>query len=249
LIWLISFRGSAPIHHTLLAGHTTTGVTVQTLHPKKFDHGLILSQTPAPGLEIPNPESCTVPDLENFLAQKGAQMLVETIEKGLFVPPVSVSSIEQIGEASHAPKITPEDRHIDWTNWTLTEIKRRNRVIGPLWSKALCSSNPADGPLKFQRKRVIFTDTEEVDPPKGCDSFSVLPGLPFTNASHPVEPKKTRQLYVFTVDGKVLRINRMKVEGEQDAEGLRAAIKARMFGDRAFHYEGRDLTPFRNPLV
>ncbi|KAJ5550624.1 hypothetical protein N7535_001431 [Penicillium sp. DV-2018c] len=244
---LPAFRGAAPIHHTLLAGLTTTGVTVQTLHPKKFDQGVILAQTPAPGVEIPKPQSCTVPELESFLAQKGGQMLVETIDKGLFVSPVS--GIEQRGKATYAPKITPEDRHIDWTSWTLTEIKRRNRVIGPLWSKALCSSNAADGPLRFQQKRVIFTETEEVDPPKGCDSFSVLPGLPFTNASHPVEPKKTRQLYVFTADGKVLRINRMKVEGEQDAEGLRAAIKARMFGDRAFHYGGRDLTPFRNPLV
>lgn len=176
-------------------------------------------------------------------------MLVDTIEKGLFVPPVSIAAVEQAGELTHASKITPEDRHIDWANWTLTEISRRDRVIGPLWSKALCSTNPADGPLKFQYKRIIFTDTEEVDPPRGCNAFSILPGLPFTNASHPVEPKKSRQLYVFTADGKVLRINRMKVEGEQDAEGPRAAIKARMFADQAFQYEGRDLTPFRNSLV
>jgi methionyl-tRNA formyltransferase len=46
-----------------------------------------------------------------------------------------------------------------------------------------------------------------------------------------------------------MRINRMKVEGEQDAEGLRAAIKARMFGDQAFHYDGAEFTPFRNSLV
>ncbi|KAJ5468607.1 hypothetical protein N7475_006359 [Penicillium sp. IBT 31633x] len=246
---LPAFRGPAPLHHTLLAGRTTTGVTVQTLHPKKFDHGLILSQTPAPGFEIPNPESCTVRELVDFIAPKGAQMLVDTIEKGLFVPPVSIAAVEQAGELTHASKITPEDRHIDWANWTLTEISRRDRVIGPLWSKALCSTNPADGPLKFQYKRIIFTDTEEVDPPRGCNAFSILPGLPFTNASHPVEPKKSRQLYVFTADGKVLRINRMKVEGEQDAEGPRAAIKARMFADQAFQYEGRDLTPFRNSLV
>jgi methionyl-tRNA formyltransferase len=246
---LISFRGPAPLHHTLLAGQTTTGVTVQTLHSKHFDHGAIISQTPAPGFDIPNPESCTVPELVDFVAPKGAQMLVESIEKGLYVPPIETVGTEHTGELKHAPKIKPEDRHIHWADWTLADINRRNRVIGPLWSKALCASNPVDGPLSFQQKRVIFTDIEEVDPPKGCDSFSILPGLPFTNAPHPVEPKKSRQLYVFTADGKVLRINRMKVEGEQDAEGLRAAIKARMFGDRAFQYEGLELTPFRNSLV
>ncbi|KAF4761091.1 hypothetical protein HAV15_007059 [Penicillium sp. str.  len=227
---LPNFRGPAPLHHALLAGETTTGVTVQTLHSKHFDHGVILSQTPAPGFEIPNPESCTVPELVDFVAPKGAEMLVESIEKRLFVPPIENAGAEQTGKLKHAPKITPQDRHINWANWTLAEINRH-------------------GPLSFQQKRVILTDTEEVDPPEGCDSFSILPGLPFTNASHPVEPKKSRQLYVFTADGKVLRINRMKVEGEQDAEGLRAAIKARMFGDRAFQYEGRELTPFRNPLV
>lgn len=36
----------------------------------------------------------------------------------------------------------------------------------------------------------------------------------------------------------------MKVEGEQDAEGLRAAIKARMFGDRTFISGGWSLFPF-----
>lgn len=246
---MISFRGAAPLHHTLIAGETTTGVTVQTLHPKHFDHGVILSQTPAPGFDIPNPDFCTVPELVDFVAPKGAQMLVESIEKGLFVPPIADALAEKSGDLKHAPKITPEDRHINWANWTLADINRRNRVIGPLWSKALCASNPADGPLSFQQKRVILTNIEEVDPPKGSDSFSILPGLPFTNAPHPVEPRKSRQLYVFTADGKVLRINRMKVEGEQDAEGLRAAIKARMFGDRAFQYEGRELTPFRNSLV
>ncbi|KAI2677890.1 hypothetical protein CBS147317_5511 [Penicillium roqueforti] len=246
---LPNFRGAAPLHHTLIAGETTTGVTVQTLHPKHFDHGVILSQTPAPGFDIPNPDFCTVPELVDFVAPKGAQMLVESIEKGLFVPPIADALAEKSGDLKHAPKITPEDRHINWANWTLADINRRNRVIGPLWSKALCASNPADGPLSFQQKRVILTNIEEVDPPKGSDSFSILPGLPFTNAPHPVEPRKSRQLYVFTADGKVLRINRMKVEGEQDAEGLRAAIKARMFGDRAFQYEGRELTPFRNSLV
>jgi methionyl-tRNA formyltransferase len=61
-------------------------------------------------------------------------------------------------------------------------------------------------------------------------------------------PKKGRELYVFTKDGKALRINRMKVQAEADAEGLRAAIKARMFGDQSFQSEGMVFTPFRNPL-
>ncbi|KAJ5818372.1 methionyl-tRNA formyltransferase family protein [Penicillium riverlandense] len=250
---LPDFRGPAPLHHTLLAGRNKTGVSLQTLHLKHFDHGTILSQTPAPGFDVPNPESCTVPELIDVVAPKGAQLLVDGIKEGLFVPPV-VDAGWRAAQGSHdlihAAKIKPEDRHIDWTNWSLVNINRRSRVLGPLWSKALVTSHPSDNTQpSFQQKRVILTEMEEVDPPKGCGSFSLVPGLPFVGGGHPVEPRKGKALYVFTSDGKVMRINRMKVEGEQDAEGLRAAIKARMFGDRTFLSEGMEFVPFRNPLV
>lgn len=250
--WLTSFRGPAPLHHTLLAGETTTGVTVQTLHHESFDHGVILSQTPAPGFDIPNPNSCTVPELLNLVAPKGAQMLVESIDKGLYVPPikdVGQCSTKDTSELIHASKIIPEDRHINWAEWSSANIARRNRVIGPLWSKALCATNAENAPLAFQQKRVIFTEIEEVDLPDNCESFSILPGLPFTNSYLPDEPGVKRHLYVFTADGKVLRINRMKVEGEKDSNALAAAHKARMFDDKGFQYGDWILTPFRNPFV
>ncbi|KAJ5123358.1 hypothetical protein N7448_009455 [Penicillium atrosanguineum] len=249
---LPDFRGPAPLHHTLLAGEKSTGVTLQTLHHKTFDHGTILAQTPPPGIDIPNPDFCTVPELLNFVAPKGAQLLVDGIKDGLFVPPVKEvgwRTKETTENLTHASKIKPEDLHIDWANWTMLEINRRNRVLGPLWSKALVASNPSDGPLTFQQKRVILTEIEEVEPPKGCDTLAVVPGLPFVNVPCPVEPKKGRALHAFTRDGRVLRINKMKVEGEAVADGLRAAIKARMFGDRSFQSESVEFTTFRNPLV
>ncbi|KAJ5157477.1 uncharacterized protein N7482_008577 [Penicillium canariense] len=249
---LPDFRGPAPLHHTLLAGRTKTGVTLQTLHHKDFDHGTILSQTPAPGFDIPNSEFCTVPELTSLVSVKGAELLFDGIQNGLFVPPVKEAgwlSADNNKNLIHAAKIKPEDRHVDWANWTLVDFNRRYRVLGNLWSKALVASNSADGALPFQQKRVILTDVEEVDPPIGSDIFAIVPGLPFANAPHPVEPKKNRALYVLTKDGKALRINQMKVEGEPAAEGLRAAIKARMFGDRSFQSVGTEFTPFRNPLA
>jgi methionyl-tRNA formyltransferase len=249
---MFSFRGPAPLHHTLLAGRTKTGVTLQTLHHKSFDHGTILAQSPAPGFDIPNPESCTVPELTSLVSGKGAQLLFDGIQNGLFVPPLQDAgclSEKDTQNLIHAAKIQPEDRHVDWANWDLVNFNRRNRVLGNLWSKALVASKPGDGPISFQRKRVILTDVEEVDPPKGSETFAIVPGLPFTNATHPVEPKKNRTLYVFTKDGKALRINHLKVEGEPVAEGLRAAIKARMFGDRSIQSGGAEFTPFRNPLA
>ncbi|CAI7574790.1 unnamed protein product [Penicillium manginii] len=249
---LPDFRGPAPLHHTLLAGRSLTGITLQTLHHKNFDHGVILSQTPKPGLEIPNPDTCTVSELQNLVAPKGAQMLVDGINDGLFVPPMKAAGwvpTEGNEPLIHAGKIQQEDRHVDWATWTMQDITRRSRVIGPLWSRALVPINIGAATPAFYQKRAILTQVEEVEPPKGCDSFALVPGLPFANASHPVGPKKGRALYVFTHDGKVLRIDQMKVEGEAVAEGLRAAIKARMFGDRSFISGGAEFTPFRNPLV
>ncbi|PYH99172.1 methionyl-tRNA formyltransferase family protein [Aspergillus ellipticus CBS 707.79] len=247
---LPDFRGPAPLHHTLLAGRTTTGVSLQTLHLKHFDHGTVLAQTPLPGFDIPSPTTCSVPDLLNLVSPKGAEILVEGIRQGLFVPPVEDAGWRASeGEVLiHAAKIKPEDRHIDWTNWSFSEINRRNRVLGPLWSKSLvASSTPGESPT-FQQRRVIFTSFEEVPLLKGCDKFSLVPGLPFVNSTHPVEPRKGKDVYVFTRDGKLIKINEMKVEGERNANALRAALKARMIGDRTLYSADEGYTPFYNPL-
>ncbi|PWY62562.1 methionyl-tRNA formyltransferase family protein [Aspergillus eucalypticola CBS 122712] len=249
---LPDFRGPAPLHHTLLAGKTKTGVTLQTLDLKHFDHGTILAQTPAPGFDIPNPDACTVPNLLNLVCPKGADILVKGIREGLFVPPVEDAgwrASEGDGPLVHAAKIKPEDRHIDWQNWSSLDISRRNRVLGPLWSKALVANNTSSEKPSFQHRRVIFTDFEEVTPLKGCDKFSVVPGLPFVDGTHPIDSTKGKSVYVFTRDGKLIKVHQMKVEGEPNADALRAALKARMVGDRTFYSGEVGYTPFYNPLV
>ncbi|EAL88547.2 methionyl-tRNA formyltransferase family protein, putative [Aspergillus fumigatus A1163] len=248
---LPDFRGPAPLHHTLLAGRTKTGVTLQTLHVKHFDHGVILQQTPAPGFEIPNPDTCTVPELLNIVAPKGAEILLDGIRKGLFVPPIEDAGwrASQGDEPLiHAAKIKPEDRHIDWVNWTWKDISRRNRVLGPLWNKTLAVSDPTSGNPLFRQRRVILSEMEEVDTIKGCEAFSLIPGLPFVDSAHPIDRQQGKGLYVFTRDGKLIQIYQMKVEGEQNADGVRAALKARMLSDRTFHSGAADFTPFHNPL-
>ncbi|KKK14528.1 methionyl-tRNA formyltransferase family protein [Aspergillus rambellii] len=249
---LPDFRGPAPLHHTLLAGRTTTGVTLQTLHLQHFDHGTILAQTPPPGFEIPNSDSCTVPQLLDLVSPKGAEILVEGIRNGLFVPPIEDAgwySSEGQGELIHAAKIKPEDRHIDWANWTWTDISRRIRVLGPLWSKSLVATETSGKVPSFQQRRVIFTELEEVNPPlKGSESFALVPGLPFLEGDHSSKPDSGNGVYVFTRDGKLVRIHQMKVEGEPNADALRAAFKARMVGSRTFSSNYGVFTPFHNPL-
>ncbi|KAL4944235.1 hypothetical protein BDV06DRAFT_112925 [Aspergillus oleicola] len=246
---LPDFRGPAPLHHTLLAGRTKTGVTLQTLHLQHFDHGAILAQTPSPGFDIPNPDTCTVPELLDIVSPKGADILVEGIRQGLFVPPVKDAGWYPAKEEDliHAVKIKPEDRHIDWASWTWADISRRHRVLGPLWSKSLVFDEPSGSIPTFQQKRVILTEFEEVQPMKGSDAFALVPGLPFIDGEHTVKADSGMGVYVFTKDRKLIRIYQMKVEGQPNADALRAALKARMVGSRTFSHDV-PFAPFHNPL-
>lgn len=224
---------------------------MQTLHLKHFDHGTILAQTPLPGFDIPNPDSCTVQELLDVVAPKGAEILVEGIQKGLFVPPlqdVGWRPSADDGTLIHAAKIMPEDRHIDWTKWTLHDIQRRHHVLGPLWSKSLVASGTYGGKPNFQHLRVIFSEFEEVALLKGCDQFSVVPGLPFIDGALPIKLDEGNGVYVFTRDHKLVRIHQMKVEGGLTTDALRAARKARMIGERTFYSGDIGYTPFYNPL-
>ncbi|KAL2857772.1 formyl transferase [Aspergillus pseudoustus] len=248
---LPDFRGPAPLHYTLLAGKTTTGVTLQTLHLQHFDHGAIVAQTPPPGFQIPNPDSCTVPQLLDLVSPKGAELLVECIRKGSFVPPIEHTgwySPDDKQSLTHAAKIKTEDRHIDWANWTYKDISRRHRVLGPLWSKSLVITDTS-GPVPiFQQKRVIFTEFEEVKPLNGSEAFALVPGLPFIDEEHTVRPDSRKGVYVYTRDGKLIKVNQMKVEAQQNSPALRAAFKARMIGSRTFSSHNASFAPFHNPL-
>ncbi|KAF2840836.1 putative methionyl-tRNA formyltransferase, partial [Patellaria atrata CBS 101060] len=134
---LPDLRGAAPIHHALLRGDRKFGISVQTLHPKRFDHGVILAQTPYPGFDVTGSENFSAAELEANLAPIGGDMLVQTLRESLFVPPLQDLGWFQ-GDSSgveftHAPKITSGDKQVDWTTWSAEKILRYLRVLGSLW--------------------------------------------------------------------------------------------------------------------
>ncbi|KAH0544675.1 hypothetical protein FGG08_001180 [Glutinoglossum americanum] len=217
---LPDFRGPAPLHHTLLANRSKTGITLQSLHPTSFDDGIILAQTPYPGFDIPNLETTTVQELQSFLAPKGAEMLVQGLRDRVFVPPLSdvgwwsnAQLNGQVPETRYAPKITSGDRHIDWSSFTASQILRRQRILGPLWTMATSLSG---------RKRVIMTlATRPV-----LENASVgETGLPFLWLSSGMEMPF---LVVRTKDRQLLRIVRMTVEGERSEDAVKAAMGAKL---------------------
>jgi methionyl-tRNA formyltransferase len=230
-------------------GKTTTGVTLQTMHHQHFDHGVILQQTPPPGLEIPDPDSCTVPQLLDVVTPKGADVLLDGVRQGLFVPPLENRGFSDLplGDAPHAAKITPEDRHISWQEWPWQTINRRNRVVGPLWGKAyLTDSRP--GLTSGSRKRLIFTEMEEAQPLEGCTEFASSPGWPFVASSLQTEGKREEKLYVWTSDKKLIHLRRMIVEGAPNTDAARAARKAGLLGDKVVRTDDFEFHCFHDTL-
>ncbi|KAL8683637.1 MAG: hypothetical protein Q9186_000410 [Xanthomendoza sp. 1 TL-2023] len=209
------FPGPAPLHHTLLEDRKTTGVTLQTLHPTSFDKGRIIAQTPYPGIEH---GAKTVEELRAVTAPLGAKLLLQSLKAGLFVPPIL--EVGWYGGESgsrsftHAAKIGPEDRHLDWTTWSANEILRRQRVIGPLWNTIETSTN--NGERKAAR-RIIWDHGFRLLEGE-CHLFPAT-GHPIIVGLHGPAP----EVYIRTCDGNVLIANSIKIEGGVTTEAFHAA--------------------------
>jgi len=152
------------LQHTILSGARKTGVTLQTLDDKSFDHGIILAQTPWPFLSIPNWNHCTYDELLAFVSPKAASMLVQGLRDRVFVPPlvkVGLSTTENYElfplpyTMKHATKINPEDRMILSPGWDGYRIYRQYRALGRVWSNAWIDAKTT--------KRLIFEDITIVD--------------------------------------------------------------------------------------
>ena len=189
---------------------------MQTLHPRHFDQGAILVQTPQPGLAIPRPEEIVPSELSAFLAPLGAELLVQGLRDGVHVSPQAQESAG--GQERLAPKVTPEDRHVRWDSWTAEEILLRHRVIGPLWSMAETSMNASRN-----MSRIIWSS--------GFRKASIgLPDLPPGVAIiQGVDPS----VYIRTIDGHMLQAETVKVEGTGNSHANQAMKRAGMLSYRS----------------
>lgn len=220
-----SFRGPAPLQHILLAGETVTGVTLQSLDDKCFDHGIILAQTKPPFLAIPHPDRCNYLELLNFITPQAASLLVEGIENGVFVPPLVKVSGPKPALLRHAPKITSVDKQINWRCWCSSIIDRRRRALGRLWTNIWVDANEV--------RRFLFEDIEIVAIPDALTKIGVtetnpairtwdaVPDVQFLFYSESGLAEKIKWPYVddgeaiiiATRDGNAVRVKEITVEG------------------------------------
>ncbi|PPJ52248.1 hypothetical protein CBER1_10519 [Cercospora berteroae] len=211
---LPDLRGPAPIQHALLQGRSHTGVTLQTMHPSKFDHGKILSQTTLPGIEIP--EEATVQQLIDILGPLGAKMLKDGIQQGLFKHPETADSAHEADEANlvHASKITNEDAHVNWESWPAGKVSRYGRVLD-LWDTTTYRACTGKDPLRVKFKgpwRVLDSSKISSD-----DLAYSRPGSPFVCR---VEGEKGLQFAVETVNGYLMSPQSASIESKEPGKGL-----------------------------
>ena len=212
---------------------------MQTLHRKTFDHGTVLHQTPYPGIEH---NSHSVEDLRKLTAQEGAEMLRQCIQRRTFVPPLQdvgwYQGKESATQPRPAPKITTEDRHIDWQTWSAAKILRRQQIIGPLW-------NTIDSPSQGQSrpKRIIWANGFKRVPQDV--PHSLRPGCPVIAGV----PSDIQQVLVPTCDRQVLAIKEIKIEGEVETKALTAMSRLGCITPLHEHNEGLSEThPSKLPL-
>jgi methionyl-tRNA formyltransferase len=100
------WRGAAPVHRAVLAGDRETGVTIMRV-VLALDAGPMLAAQATP--IDPNETSA---DLEKRLAEIGATLLVEVVDRLATGPVLEVAQDERL--VTHAPRLERAESHIDW---------------------------------------------------------------------------------------------------------------------------------------
>lgn len=119
------WRGAAPLQWTLIAGDSHTDICVMQLD-EGMDTGPVVARK-----SMAVPQDMNLAELHDITAAKGAEMLTDVVAKLDQIRPVA-----QVGEATHAAKITSEMRRINWTQ-PAADIHNLVRGIYPMAQAAL----------------------------------------------------------------------------------------------------------------
>ena len=257
---LPDLRGPAPIAWAINLGRRYTGVSVQTLHPSRFDEGLILDQTPPPGLEIPDPDRIWFDELRDYLAPLGAKMLVDAIRHRLYIPPYKPVQFDpRLSRQSpvHAPKLTKELHAVDFTAMTVTDILRRNRATQKLHAFARSDTVPdktrqiifgENGPMRLKALR-------DQDTPEEVQNVleSIPEGVPFvmvdlhTNISGCTKALMIKARRDGDEGSRLIVIPQLLVDSRSRDYAALAAARAKFFAFPEF-VGGYKLYRFSHPL-
>jgi methionyl-tRNA formyltransferase len=223
-------RGPAPLHHIIANGDKRTGVTLQSMHPKHFDAGVILDQTPFPGEEIE--ESITYPELEDMAGSRCSSMLENAIHKQLYMPAYvescRVCGTESPYPESYAPKITRETRYVDFHKMSIRKILQMSRAFGRLWASAVPKERKASIPMIFQSG--LYDAREQSGGPLvGSPIRSIPSGTPYVCWDKEEVRTNDVRLMINTIDGQTLVAPEIKLGGGRLLSAATAAFNSGLF--------------------
>lgn len=177
------YRGAAPVAHALIDGEQVTGVTIMKIN-EGMDRGDILTQA-----EVPINDNVTAGELEDLLARKGAELLVQTL------PGYASGQIrpypQNDKEASYAPRFKKDDGRLDWSH-RADEIHNKIRGLNPrpvsfavfrgqkvkIWrSEKTSQGPPAESPHSSCPGKVVAKNRAGIRVQCGGESFLTLKEL------------------------------------------------------------------------
>jgi methionyl-tRNA formyltransferase len=103
---LPKYRGAAPIHRAVINGERETGVTIMRV-VQELDAGPMLAT-----VTRPIPPDATSVDVERDLADAGARLLLEVVDRMAAGPVAEMPQDD--ARATFAPKIAKSESAIDW---------------------------------------------------------------------------------------------------------------------------------------
>jgi methionyl-tRNA formyltransferase len=168
------YRGAAPVHRAVIAGESQTGVTIMRV-VKALDAGAMLAFVH----RSIDPDE-TSEDVERDLAQRGADLLVSTLDR------LAKGPIEEIpqddGRATYAARLTKADGLVDWSR-SAVDVHNLIRGLYP-WPHAytfwngrrliLLRSSPSSGTTHAEAGIVIAAHSEELRVSAGEGHLQIL---------------------------------------------------------------------------
>lgn len=115
---LPKYRGAAPVHHAIIDGETESGVTIMKMDIG-MDTGDMLSK-----VSVPIDAKTTVGYLYDLLAEKGAELLLDTLESlsnGSAIPEKQDENM-----ATYADKVEKTTGKLDWNQTSFKILRRIN---------------------------------------------------------------------------------------------------------------------------
>ncbi len=202
---LPKYRGAAPVQWAILNGERTTGVTIMELN-ERMDEGGVLRT-----VETDILPGETASDLEKRLADMGAGLLLDTLQRldGL------KSVAQDHSRATYAPKLSKDDARLAWSDPS-DAVERKVRAF---------TSRPGAFAF-FKGRRLIILKGQAEPPSAGPDTAGSAPGT--------VVSCSRKGISVACGMGTVFTIAAVKPEGKSAMEAHAFALGARIKGGEIF---------------